>query len=83
MRYLECTEESYNTCIEDTTLWDVTQYSLVNIYQHFGGNFCLHLQDGRTSSRRLPQKTIIIVFIVTNVRTSYLMLGCYFAEFLQ
>lgn len=24
--------------------WDVTQCSLVNIYQHFGGTRCLYLQ---------------------------------------
>jgi hypothetical protein len=37
MRHLERTEESNNTCIEDTLLWDMIQYSLVSIYEHFGG----------------------------------------------
>jgi hypothetical protein len=30
-------------------LWDVTPYSLVCDYQHFGGTCCFHLQDLRVS----------------------------------
>jgi hypothetical protein len=31
-----------------STFWDVTQCSLVEVYQIFGGTNCLHLQGGST-----------------------------------
>jgi hypothetical protein len=37
---------SYGGDYEDG-LWDVTTHSLVDIYQRFGGTYCLHLQGRR------------------------------------
>jgi hypothetical protein len=31
--------------METTIIWDVTSCSLVEVHQHFGGMYCLHLQD--------------------------------------
>jgi hypothetical protein len=34
-------------CMKNAIFWDVTFYSLVGVYQRFGGIYCLHLQGRR------------------------------------
>lgn len=39
--------------VKITVFWLVMQCSLGDYYQHFGGMFCLHLQDSRVALRLL------------------------------
>jgi hypothetical protein len=38
-----------STDIESTTFWDISPYSLAQIYRRFGGTFCRHFQGRRVS----------------------------------
>jgi hypothetical protein len=38
---------------EETVFWDVTLYSLVEVYQHFRGKWYLHLQGQRANAESL------------------------------
>jgi hypothetical protein len=39
--------------VKITVFWDVTLYSLVEVYQHFRGKYCLHLQGQRAKAESL------------------------------
>jgi hypothetical protein len=42
--------------MKSTVLWDDIPYSLVVVYQNFGGMYCLHLQGQRVSQTSNQQE---------------------------
>jgi hypothetical protein len=41
--------------------WDVTSCSLVEIYRHFGGSYCLHFQSRTVRSSSLSLYTFLVI----------------------
>jgi hypothetical protein len=51
--------------------WDVTKYSLVEIYKCFGGMYCLHLQDQRASQVSWKLAAWLLGFFLETLENVY------------